>query len=96
MRRKASAALRYEPGAPAPIVVARGEGELAERLVSIARASGVPVKESGELAESLVRIDPGQLIPESFYAVVAELLVFVWREDGKRSQKVGDEKHQGQ
>jgi flagellar biosynthesis protein len=96
MKRKASVALKYDRGAPAPIIVARGEGELAERLVTIARASGIPVRESGELAESLAKIDPGELIPESFYAVVAEILAFVWREHRGRLQKVGDEKHQGQ
>ena len=79
-RRRVSVALQYDGSAPAPIVVARGEGELAERLIDIARAAGVPVTESTELAESLVELDPDTLIPETMYAVVAELLAWVWRD----------------
>lgn len=94
-RRRRSVALRYDESAPAPIVLARGEGELAERLIEIARASGVPVVHSDRLAETLSVLEPGSLIPESFYEVIAELLVFVWREGRTGAEKVWDEKHQG-
>ncbi len=88
-RRRVSVALAYDETTVAPIVVARGEGELADRLVEIARASGVPVTESPELADSLVRLDPETLIPESMYVAVAELLALVWRSSDRQKKGVG-------
>lgn len=79
MRRRTSVALRYDSRLPAPLVVARGKGELAERLLAIAEQHSIPIVDSGELAESLYAVDPGELVPESFYETVAEVLGFVWR-----------------
>lgn len=79
MRRRTSVALHYDSRLPAPLVVARGKGELAERLVAIAEQHSIPVVDSGELAESLYAVAPGELVPEAFYETVAEVLGFVWR-----------------
>ena len=78
MDRRTSVALRYDSRLPAPVVVARGKGELAERLIAIANENGVPVVDAEELAEGLYLLEPGTCIPESFYQVVAELLAFVY------------------
>jgi flagellar biosynthesis protein len=98
MERRSSVALRYDNRLPAPLVVARGRGDLANRLLQIAEESQVPVVESAALAESLVVLEPGELIPESFYEAVAEVLSFVWRvaADRPEEKKVWDEEHQGQ
>ena len=65
-------------GLPAPFVAAKGQGELAAKLVRLAEVHGVPVEPAGTLAEGLFYLEVGEVIPESFYRVVAELLVFVW------------------
>jgi flagellar biosynthesis protein len=72
-----AAALRYTEDLPAPLVVARGRGRLAEAIVAIARESGVALVENAELADTLALLDVNTLIPESLYEVVAELLAFV-------------------
>ncbi len=72
-----SIALKYERGLPAPFVLARGRGELADRIVDLAERSGVPVVERGELADALYMVDAGNFLPEEFFKTVAELLVFV-------------------
>ncbi len=99
MSRQTSVALRYDTRLPAPLVIARGKGDLADRLVTLAREHGIPVVESHGLAESLYGTDPGDLIPERFYQAVAEILGFVWRsstaETGE-NKKVWDENYQGQ
>jgi flagellar biosynthesis protein len=79
METKKSIALRYDEGMPAPFVAAKGKGELAEKLVALAKLHGVPVEPADSLAESLFYLDVGEFIPEVFYRAVAELLVFVWR-----------------
>ncbi|TAM61598.1 hypothetical protein EPN52_02195 [bacterium] len=80
----AAAALRYDPLGPrAPEVVAAGKGRFAEQIVAAAREHGVPLYEDGALVEALARLDAGDLIPRELYAVVAEVLVFVYRADGR-------------
>ncbi len=72
-----AAALRYRFEMPAPIVLASGKGELARRIRRIAQEHGIRVLPMPQLAESLVELEPGSWIPEEFYPLVAELLVFV-------------------
>jgi len=70
-------ALSYNETLPAPLVVARGRGRLAEAIVAIARANGVRLVEDPLLADSLAVLDVNTFIPESLYEVVAQLLAFV-------------------
>ncbi|HUX13406.1 MAG TPA: EscU/YscU/HrcU family type III secretion system export apparatus switch protein [Spirochaetia bacterium] len=81
-----SVALKYERGLPAPFILARGKGELADRIVELAERSGVPVVERRELAEALYMVDAGRFLPEEFFKTVAELLVFV-QNVGKRRRR---------
>jgi flagellar biosynthesis protein len=72
-------ALGYEPGSRAPEVLARGAGLLAERIVELARAAGVPVRQDADLAEVLAGLEIGAEIPPELYEAVAEVLAFVYR-----------------
>jgi flagellar biosynthetic protein FlhB len=75
-------ALRYErEGASgAPLVVAKGVYHLAEKIKSVARASGVACHEDVPLARALhSRVAIGQEIPEELYAAVAVVLATVYR-----------------
>lgn len=75
-------ALRYDEkeGDPAPVVVASGRGELAERIVEAARAYGVPVLRDVPLARALIELQVGDVIPEALYEAVAEILRAAWEE----------------
>jgi flagellar biosynthesis protein FlhB len=82
-------ALRYAPGstpekaehaaepttADAPVVVARGEGDLAARIVRAAHDWSVPVVRDVPLARALVELPLGDAIPESLYEAVAAVLL---------------------
>lgn len=73
-------ALRYDPErTAAPEVTARGNGDIAGRIVALARDNGIHVYEDTTLAGLLSRLPEGQQIPEELYAVVAEVLAFVYR-----------------
>lgn len=75
-----AAALRYDAnGGGAPTVVAAGSGELAERIVALAREHGVPVREDGALAEALARLQLEAEVPPELWAAVAETLVWAYR-----------------
>jgi len=72
-------ALRYDrDGEAAPIVVARGERLLAERIKQAAREAGVPIFRDVTLARSLRELAEGAEIPAALYEAVAEILRTVY------------------
>lgn len=74
-------ALRYRRGFDrAPLVVAKGAGEGAQRIITIARLAAVPVLENKPLARALFRVtEVGDFIPRQFYRAIAEVLALVMR-----------------
>ena len=84
---KASAvALGYEPGKDlAPKVLAKGRGALAEKIMEVARAHGIPLQEDPILVELLAKVEIDQEIPSVLYQAVAEVLAFVYQLKGKGS-----------
>lgn len=75
--RRRAVALAYRDGDTAPRVVAKGYGELAERIMAEARRQGVHVHDAPELVGLLMGLDLDERIPPSLYEVIAELLVWV-------------------
>jgi len=79
-------ALRYnEDEDNVPIVVAKGRGFLAEKIKELAQESGVPIQEDKQLADYLMALDLYEEIPPQLYAVVAELLAYIYSMDKKYS-----------
>ena len=74
-------ALRYRrQEMPAPKVVAKGAGYIAERIRTVAREHNVPVIENRAVARSLYQtVELGDTIPEILYKAVAEILAYVYR-----------------
>jgi flagellar biosynthesis protein FlhB len=73
-------ALKYETGAPAPMVLAKGADYMAQKIKEIAKQSRVPIIENKPLARALYReVKVGRLIPESLFQAVAEILAYVYR-----------------
>jgi flagellar biosynthesis protein FlhB len=73
-------ALKYEPGSPAPKVVAKGADNLAGIIRRLARESRVPVIENKPLARALhAQVEVGHYVPESLFQAVAEVLAYVYR-----------------
>ncbi|UQZ32135.1 FhlB domain-containing protein [Paenibacillus sp. PK3_47] len=89
--RKKAVALKYTPGQnEAPVVVAKGQGEIAEIILQRAKDSGVAVQEDAALVEVLSKLDLDQQIPPELYSLVAEILSYVYRSDraaGERRQE---------
>ena len=82
---KKAVALRYRPDKDsAPRVTAKGTGSIAERIISIARDNGIPIKDDPDLIEVLSKLDIEEQIPPSVYIAVAELLAFVYAVNGKK------------
>jgi flagellar biosynthetic protein FlhB len=78
-------ALRYDGSRPAPEVVAKGVDLVAKAIRQAAEDAEVPVLTNPPLARALHReVDLGQMIPDEFFAAVAEVLAFVYRTAGRR------------
>ena len=73
-----SAALTYS-GEGAPRLVAKGDGDLTERIKATAQEFGVPVVEEAGLVQMLCQIPLGEEIPPALYVAVAEVLAHVFR-----------------
>lgn len=73
-------ALKYEHGTdPAPKVVAKGQGTMAEQIVAIAKENGIEIREDAPLVEMLSMLEIDSLIPLEAYAAVAEILAYVYK-----------------
>jgi flagellar biosynthesis protein len=82
-KRPIAVALQYEHGKdPAPRVTAKGQGEVAERIIETARKHGVAVEANSVLAEALSVVELDQQIPPELYRAVAEVIGFVLRLSG--------------
>ena len=83
---KQAIAISYDPdNDKAPRVVASGRGLIAENIIALARQSDVPIHEDTVLTQALLQVDIEQVIPPDLYAVVAQLLAFVYRLREKRT-----------
>ncbi len=77
-------ALRYKKEKDrAPVVIASGDGRIAERIISIAEEHGIPVEHNTLLTEALRKLNPGQEIPPHLYEAVALLLTHIMEMDSR-------------
>lgn len=87
-RRQLAVALRYnEDKEAAPRVLAKGQGLVAQKILDMAKAQGVPVRDDPDLVEALAKLDIGSLIPTELYPAVAEVLAFVYRQNQRYASK---------
>ena len=84
-----SVALKYDPKAGgAPIVVAKGQDEMAMHIRTIAKEHGIEIVQSAALARSLYYTsEVDQDIPEELYAAVAQVLAFIFQLSEHRKGK---------
>lgn len=70
----------------APVVVAKGQDALAQRIRSVAGENGIPIIENKPLARALyAEVEVGDAIPEKFYQAVVTVLKEVYRLDRSKA-----------
>lgn len=78
-------ALQYTKEMIAPKVIAKGAGEIAERIKKQAKEFNIPIVENKPLARTIYKtLKIGQAIPRELYAAVAEVLSYIFRLKKKR------------
>lgn len=82
--KKKAVALRYDTTQDvSPKVVAKGAGEVAAKIIALAKEYGIPIQEDADLVEILAKLDLNAEIPPETYLVVAEILAFIYRANNK-------------
>ncbi len=78
-------AIKYDPMiSDAPIVIAKGQDYLAQKIKEIARENKVEIVENKPLARMLfANVEVGEAVPPEMYQAVAEVLAFVYHLQGK-------------
>ena len=67
----------------APRVIAKGRGNIAEKIIDIAKEHNVPLYEDKNLIQVLEALDLETEVPPELYRAVAEVLAFIYRLNGK-------------
>ncbi|MET3728755.1 flagellar biosynthesis protein [Fictibacillus halophilus] len=81
-RKKEAVALKYNPlESTSPVVIAKGKGETAERILKSADEHNIPIQEDPSLVHLLSKLEIEESIPEELYEVVAELFAFIYHLD---------------
>ena len=81
VKRKQAIALSYAENDKAPKVVATGAGEIARRILELAKENNVPIQEDESLTSVLSKLDLGYEIPPETFRAVAEILAFLYKTD---------------
>ncbi len=87
MEKKAVALSYNQETDNAPKVVAKGQGEIAKKIIELAKKHNIPIVEDPLLVDSLIKIDLYREIPPELYEAVAKILAYILRQTGKLPQK---------
>jgi flagellar biosynthesis protein FlhB len=78
-------ALQYSKEMIAPKLIAKGAGEIADRIKKQAKEFNIPIVENKPLARTIYKtLKLGQAIPRELYTAVAEVLSYIFRLKKKR------------
>lgn len=76
-------AIKYETGMKAPIVVAKGMRNTAEKIKELAKENSVPIVENKPLARTIYEsVEVAEEIPPQHYEAIAEIIAYVYKLKG--------------
>ncbi len=82
--KKGAVALKYNKEEDnAPIIIAKGKGAIADRILEIAKEYNIPLYKDEKFFSILEKFDNGVELPEILYPVLAEIFAFVYSLDKK-------------
>jgi flagellar biosynthesis protein len=70
-------------GQSAPRVTAKGRGEIAERILELARKHKVPIDQEPALIEVLAEVELGRQIPDKLFVAIAQVISFAYTVRGQ-------------
>lgn len=81
MKKKKAVALRYPEGIEAPVIVAKGEGIVAEKILTEAKKNSIFIEEDSDLVDLLGFGNVGSMVPQSAWEALAVIFSFIMNED---------------
>jgi flagellar biosynthesis protein len=82
-------ALSYKEEYNAPKVIAKGKGEIADRILEVAKKEEIEIYEDEDLAEDLLKLELNDEIPPELYEAVSEIILFVYSLDREKGEAYG-------
>lgn len=75
-KKRKAVALKYEMNHDsAPIVIASGYGDIAQRIIHIGEKHGIPIYQDDQASSILCMLKLGQTIPEELYSLIASIYI---------------------
>ncbi|MDD4556545.1 MAG: EscU/YscU/HrcU family type III secretion system export apparatus switch protein [Alphaproteobacteria bacterium] len=67
----------------APIVVAKGQGDIAKKIIEIAEEKRIEIRQDADLIQILKAVDIDEEIPTEAFLAVSEIISFIYKMNGK-------------
>jgi flagellar biosynthesis protein len=83
-KRKKAVALKYKDDYNAPKLIAKGKGEVAEKIIEKGKNTDVYIYKDEKLVDDLVKLELYDEIPKELYEAVAEIIFFVYSLDKEK------------
>ena len=80
---KSAVALKYPKGADLPFITAKGKGQLAEKIIEVARDNDIYIEENAPLVDLLSVQEVNDAVPEEAFEALALIFAFVLEREGK-------------
>ena len=75
-KQEKAVALKYEVDQDkAPMIIASGYGEIAQRIIHIGEKHGIPIYQDDQASSILCMLKLGQSIPEELYQLIATIYI---------------------
>lgn len=84
-KNKKAVALKYKENKDAvPRVIAKGKGEIAQKIIETGEKSKVQIYEDEKLIDDLLKLELYDEIPPELYEAVSEIILFIYSIDKKK------------
>ncbi len=67
----------------APIVTAKGQGDIAQKIIQLALDNNIKIKQDADLVQILRAVDINEEIPLEAFAAVAEIISYIYQQNNK-------------
>ena len=77
-------ALGYDAGKNnAPLVTAKGQGDIAQKIIQLALENNIEIRQDADLIQVLRAVDINEEIPLEAFAAVAEIISYIYQQNSK-------------
>ncbi|HSH35828.1 EscU/YscU/HrcU family type III secretion system export apparatus switch protein [Schnuerera sp.] len=88
-KNKKAVALSYKEGYNAPKVIAKGKGQIAEKILEVGKKGNIEIYKDDSLIEELIKLDLHDEITPELYEAIARIISFVYQLDEKKDESNG-------